>query len=194
MFSCEKCGFLYNVASEVKIGQIGGESEKTLNTLFDKINSHTQIVTDDLKNLKGDMIKYDERFEKMSQKDQRKMISLIKNINRDFFVPTDSDNADTKLKRNNNAFFVCTQCKNNKLILPGTQIYSKDYGLTQEINDYTYSVYDFTLPRTRNYKCRNKKCESHTDPDNSEAVLVKNSKYELTYVCCQCFNHWSNSK
>lgn len=93
------------------------------------------------------------------------------------------------------AYFFCKNCKNYKPIKPGTLIYSKNYNATNsvEMEDYTFSIYDQSLARTRNYICRNKNCATHKDDTNKEAVLTKNKSEQIVYICTVCSTNWINS-
>jgi len=191
MFFCDKCGYIFNVTKDVKSKQIGGKINKTLNIIFDKISKVEKLTEDDLVNVKGKDIIEDERFEMMNKRDQRKVISLVKAINKNFFV---EDKEEGKVG-SNVAYFICRSCKNYKQIEPGTLIYSKSYNTNRdnEMDDYTYVIHDSTLARTRNYICQNKKCSTHKSDTDKEAVLTKNSLDQVIYVCTICSTHWINT-
>jgi hypothetical protein len=191
MFFCDKCRYIFNVTKDVKSKQVGGKINKALNAIFEKLTKMEKITEDDLLNVKGKDILEDERFEMMNKRDQRKVISLVKSINKNFFV---EDKKDVKVG-SNVAYFICRFCKNYKQIEPGTLIYSKSYNTNRdtELDDYTYAIYDNTLARTKNYECKNKKCKTHSDPSLKEAVLTKNTLDQIVYVCTNCSTNWINS-
>jgi len=129
----------------------------------------------------------------MNKKDQRKLISNIKTIDKNFFnkeVPTE------KIKIGSNiAYFICKFCKNYRPITAGTLIYSKNYNsiAVAETEDYTYALYDHTLPRTRNYICKNPECATHSDDALKEAILTKNVMEQIVYICTYCSTSWVNT-
>lgn len=191
MFFCEKCRYLFNVTKDVKSKQIGGKINKALTNIFQKISGTEALTNDDLADVAGRHILEDDRYEAMSKKDQRKIVSLVKAVDKNFFVA--DGGADTKGRLGTNeAYFICKYCKNYKPIEPGTLIYSKVYNATTigETADYTYAIYDQTLVRTRNYICKNTKCKSHTDDQVKEAVLTKNAMDQVVYVCTACTTSW----
>ena len=190
MFFCDKCQYMFNITKDVKRKQIGGKINKALNNVFDKILKMEKISEEDLNNIQGKDLVDDERFETMNKRDQRKIISMVKSINKNFFVE------DEEVKIGSNiAYFICRFCKNYKPITPGTLIYSKSYNTNRdnEIEDYSYAIYDSTLSRTRNYICRNEKCPTHKNSEDQEAVLTKNSLDQIVYVCTVCTTDWVNS-
>lgn len=193
MFFCENCRYSFNVTKDVKSKQVGGKINTSLTKLFDKIKNNEPLSAEDLENIKGRHILEDERYENMSKKDQRKIVSMIKAINKNFFV---NDTEEGKVGTNV-AYFICKYCKNFKPIKPGTKIYSKNYASNNsgENEDYTYTIYDNTLARTRNYICKNSKCPTHKDETNmsKEAILTKNSMDQVVYVCTVCSKHWANT-
>lgn len=191
MFFCNECRYLFNITKDIKGKQLGGKINVSLNNLFEKYNKNEKIDSDDLKNIKIKNILNDERFEAMNKKDQKKMLSFLKDIDKEFVV----DNNDEKKDPNKNTVhFICKFCKNNRLIEPGTLIYSRKYGSINavEAEDYSYVVYDNTLARTKNYICKNTSCETHENHDLREAVLLKNNLYQIIYVCTVCKTHWIN--
>ena len=192
---CEKCRYLYNITKDVKNKQLGGKTQDALTRLFNKI-SDEPIVKKDLKRIKGRDIIDDDRFEALSKKDQKKLMTSIKAIDKNFF---EEDIDSEENHQTNEAFFICKFCKNHKLIKPGTIIYSKKYSTgvvsgssINETADYTYAIYDQTLARTHNYVCRNPECETHQDNKLAEAVLTKNNLEQIVYICTICATSWTS--
>ena len=192
MFFCEKCRYLFNVTKDVKSKQIGGRINEALTTIFNKYNSSQAIEDRDLKRIKGKDLLEDERFEDMTKKEQRKLISTVKSVDKNFF--DEEKTAEPKIG-SNIAYFICKYCKNSRPIKSGTLIYSKNYSMDSsvETEDYTYAIYDQTLPRTRNYICKNTKCESHKNDAVKEAALTKNTSEQIVYICTACSTHWVNA-
>lgn len=191
MFFCEKCRYLYNVTKDVKSKQIGGKINEALTNIFNKYNNSEQLSDKDLKKIKGKDLVDDERFENMTKKEQRKIISYVKAVDRNFF--TQPEELTENKVGTNAAFFICKYCGNSKPIKPGTLIYSKSYNATgnTEVEDYTYAIYDQTLAKTRDYICKNDKCPSHTNDKVKEATLTKNTSEQIVYICNACSTFWS---
>ncbi len=193
MFFCEKCFYTFNITKDVKSKQIGGRINEALTVIFNKFHNNEQLQEKDLKKIRGKDLTDDERFEDMTKKEQRKMVSWVKNIDKSFFVEEEVS-SDTKIG-SNIAYFICKFCKNSKPIKPGTLIYSKNYGSSNsvETENYEYAIYDQTLQRTRNYMCKNPKCESHKNDSVREAAMTKNTMDQIVYICTSCSTHWVGS-
>ncbi|MEM0354228.1 MAG: hypothetical protein QXW79_01465 [Thermoplasmata archaeon] len=192
MFFCEKCGYLFNITKDIRGKRNEKETDVALTKIFEKFISEGKVEREDIKNIKKKDLLADERFETMNKKDQKKLMSIIRAVNKNFFdeeeLKTDQSSSD------NTAYFVCKFCRNYRPIKPGTIIYSKNYGFTDGNEaDYSLVIYDQTLPRTRNYICKNPSCNTHDNDKIKEAVLTKNLKDQLVYVCTNCLTYWTIS-
>lgn len=192
MFFCDKCRYLYNVTKDIKAKQIGGKISDSIENLFQKFHKGESLDESDLKRIVGKDVTDSDHFENMTKKDQRKLISWIKSVNKSFFEEDEDSEEKVGVSI---AYFICKYCKNYEPIKPGTLIYSKKYGSesSTEAEDYTYAIYDQTLARTRNYVCKNPSCESHENLDLREAALTKNNMDQIVYVCTTCTTHWVNT-
>lgn len=193
MLFCEKCRYVYNITKDVKNKQVGGKVNKMLDTVFLKFSNGEEITESDIRKITAKDILDDERYDVMNKKNQKKFISTIKAIEKTFFT---EDKKDTEISNNNvDAYFICKFCKNSKLIEPKTFIYSRNYSseVSLEIEDYSGMIHDYTLPRTRNYECKNLKCPTHKNPDLKEAVITKNISERAVYICVECTTHWINT-
>jgi len=197
---CEKCGYSYNITKDVKNKQSGGKTNIALNILFDKIAIGESLSKSDLKRIKPTDIYDDERFDALNKKNQKKMLSVIKAADKDFFSIADSDGSDdsdgsattVSVPAAVGAQFICKYCRHSKPIDPVTFIYSKTYGSATATNldDYTYMIHDMSLGRTRAYNCKYAKCETHSKPSMKEAIMTKNPMDQVIYVCTTCGTDW----
>lgn len=111
---------------------------------------------------------------------------------------------DTKVKtkqktenvyKGQQSFFLCKNCGYHEKIPNRTQITSRSKGIATETNldvvdEDTYK-YDPTIPKTRNYKCLNKDCETHKNPMKKYASFKRIGKsLVLKYVCHVCKFKW----
>jgi len=98
------------------------------------------------------------------------------------------------ITEHNLAYFKCNNCGYHEKIKPKTLIFSRiNNDKIQDIvvEDYSYMIYDHTLPRTKEYQCSNSKCETHKKPALKEAVFFRASKsYQLIYICTVCQTTW----
>jgi hypothetical protein len=194
MFFCEKCRYLYNITKDVKAKQSGGKADELVSNIFDKYSKGEEITLKDVKKLSAADIFESDQFLALNKKEQKKFITAMRNLD-SRFGEEESDDEQTHKAGTNIAYFICKFCGNNKPIKPGTLIYSKSYNtnLTSEDENYTYAIYNVTLPRTRNYVCKNAKCETHKDDSLKEAVITKNSLYQVVQICCACSSFWTNA-
>jgi hypothetical protein len=172
----------------------GGSVTGALNNIFAKFKAKEKLTAEDLEGLKGLDILGDQRFDDMTIRLQKDLMTAIKEHDKKFFDVSEED-ADANLK-NMDAYFICKQCKTPKQIPPGTVIYTKNYGSIAEdieTTDYSHVVDDCTLARTRTYICKNTKCPTHKAPETREACLTKDSKGLLIYICTVCKVHWYNA-
>lgn len=191
MFFCEKCRYLHNVTKDIRGKQIGGRINEAITNIFKKYYNNEELHEKDLRRIKAKDLVSDERFENMTKKEQRKLISYVKAVDRNFF--TESGEQMEPRIGSTAAFFICKYCGNSKPIKPGTLIHSKNYNASGdgELEDYTFAIYDQTLPRTRDYICKNDKCESHNNEKIKEATLTKNANEQIVYICNVCSTYWS---
>jgi hypothetical protein len=118
----------------------------------------------------------------LKHKEKKDLQNLIKNI--------DDENIS--------AYMVCKNCSFYEKITSRTLVLNKMSLNTisnNESNDYSkykYMRYDNTLPHTRDYICKNTKCESNTNPELKDVKWFKPNQntYETFYVCCVCGLVW----
>ena len=97
-----------------------------------------------------------------------------------------------------NIYFICQNCNSSFEIEPGTIILSTNLDVSnQQIQQYDlkFKILDPTLPRTKDFICVNKECNSNKDEFldtvNREAVIFRENKSFITrYVCTTCLSDW----
>ena len=90
----------------------------------------------------------------------------------------------------------CSNCGYKKQVNETIKLY--EFNVNDKTNDIRslednkLLCLDPTLPRTRDFTCKNSNCISHKDPSKKEAVFMKLPKsYNLTYVCNTCYYSWN---
>jgi hypothetical protein len=95
------------------------------------------------------------------------------------------------------AYRICKNCSYYEKIIDTTLILSRmNTNISTSVEeDYSYMVYDKTLPHTRDYKCKNKSCKTHSDPILKNAVWFrpKLNSYSTYYGCTVCKTVWNVS-
>jgi len=106
------------------------------------------------------------------------------------------DTLKNKTSIDTNIYFVCQNCNSSFEIDPGTIILSTNFDVNnQNIQqyDFGFKIMDPTLPRTKDYICPKKDCDSHKPENNikREAIIFRESKSFITrYVCTMCLTDW----
>jgi hypothetical protein len=186
MSFCPKCNYVLDITKNIPKDKLSMDELKLLNiskfisTVLAKDDSsliNENIVLDfDLSNLKASNL-----YKKLNKDDKNKVTDSFKNI---------KDETTT-----DGAYYICNNCGYFKSIRQGELLFSKNYSKANvfESVDYELKCSDNTLPRTKDYICKNKNCITH-DKKNyklKEAVWFRQTEsYQLTYVCCVCKTGW----
>ena len=90
----------------------------------------------------------------------------------------------------------CTNCGYRKQISSTIKLYefnvSDKENIVRTVDDNKLLCSDPTLPRTKDFTCKNVKCLSHKDSKLKEAVFMRLPKsYNLTYICNTCYYNWN---
>ena len=97
-----------------------------------------------------------------------------------------------------NAELNCINCGYKSDITETKKLY--EYNISDEVNlirtldDNKLLTQDPTLPRTRDYTCKNAKCPtvSKKSKVNKEAVWIRTPKnFKVEYICTACYYSWS---
>lgn len=189
MFTCEKCGSLYNITKDVRNVQKGGKINKTISDIHQQFMDNDMVDSTRLEKITFNDLVNNEIYEKMTSKNKKRLVSKIKAVDKNFI--SGGQDADQDIV-SNASYFICKFCQNHKPIEPGTLLYSKSYTSVQDQDNENYKNYvdDNTLLRTRNYICKNKNCPTHTNAKDKQAVLTKNNQHQIVYICTTCKTDW----
>jgi hypothetical protein len=95
-----------------------------------------------------------------------------------------------------NIYFICQNCHSSFEIEPGTIILSTNLDVNNQRiqeHDLSFKIMDPTLPRTKDFICPNKECESNKNLDlaDREAIIFRENRSFITrYVCTTCTTDW----
>jgi hypothetical protein len=156
--------------------------EKNYGELLKKIENKEEINGNDLIDLDIKKLVKSKAYREIQGKGKiRKILSdLIEN----------EKNSD----ENTTAYFYCDNCLWSTSIPNKTKILSvKSEGVDSMGNDYYDEnvlrnfIFYPSLPRTRNFKCPNKKCRSHFGEPSEACFFRKNQiSYDTIYCCSIC--------
>ena len=114
-----------------------------------------------------------------------------------YFCPKCSYSLDIKKSDDVNSIvdFFCSNCGYKKKINDSLKLYelNKNNSISEltTIEDNKILAQDPTLPRTKDYICKNINCISHKDKKNREAVYFRDPKnFSINYICNVCYYKW----
>lgn len=168
---CPKCTFVLNLQKNIERKEITNLEELILILLENKDNIKTSI--------KFSSITDSKTFKELNEQEK----NIVK-TNYNFFTSL-----------NKVGFYKCNNCgyfeniKNGTVLIDNESNYehkpSSDLFLKLQKNNPI-------LPRTKDYICLNKECETNTkNSKDREAVFYRiGNSYQIKYLCCICNNEW----
>lgn len=91
----------------------------------------------------------------------------------------------------------CSNCGYKKQVNETIKLY--EFNVNDKTNDIRnlednkLLTLDPTLPRTRDFTCKNINCITHKSKEPREAVFMRNPKsYNLTHICTTCYYSWTS--
>jgi hypothetical protein len=191
MYFCPKCGFLLDITKVDT--NVGSNTNTVKKKSLNNINSIIKKILND-----DSLEDYNIMIDLNSLEDNSKYKKLS-NDNRIKVYNTISENVYlSKPTINTNAGFACNNCAYTKNINDSLLLYSKNFTKTVKTNynpnDYKLIINDNTLPRTRDYNCKNINCITNDKKNksiNKEAVFFRSGNFDVTYVCTICAFGWT---
>ena len=184
MFLCPKCDNLFDITQEPT--QKGGAD--FYEELINKILTKKPITSDDIKKIQFDKFNKHRAYTKLTSKNKNLVFNTIQDM-----LPKKSKKIMKTIiddrKHQRDAYFSCPNCGYTEKIKPDTLIYKKSShkNITSGYTDQFDMIWSPIIPRTSNYMCLNKKCESHTQPEKRAAVFYRlGDTYNLKYICLVC--------
>ena len=184
---CERCNNILSITRSIDKKKKRDETE-TPNTVSNTADDNEDLIIDEkfyeeiLKKIEKDDYVSDEDIKKINI-DELIKSSYYKKVNKKGEIKKkiinskqDLDNADA----NTDAYLICYNCSHHKKIPDKFLVLTKNQEGESDTYDYidmdTYrnNIYLKTLPRTRNFKCDNKKCKSNDkDGPTPEACFFR---------------------
>ena len=181
----------------------------TVEDIVDKILGNVPLNVENWDDIDISQIKKTNSFKKLKGQDKDYVVNKLNDLfpkkevkedKKDKKDKKNDDDKDTEQRYeaygSNVAYFICLTCGFYENVEQGTLIYVKSYDKHKEeinLDDYKEICYDKTLPRTKYYECKNKKCITQTQPEKRKAVFKRlKDSYRLIYNCCVCKAVWLN--
>ena len=177
MFFCPKCNFSLDLSKNIP-SEIWGDIQ------IKSPKDFIEIVTDD--DVDGNIKLIFSKKDLYASKEYKKLSTDDKEIVNKKYL--DINNISFNL-----AYFICNNCQFVTKLEQGTKVYEVSMKTKYtEHEKLETKLQDCTLPRTKDYICPNKKCKSHKNTIEKEAIFYRPYKnsYNLKYVCGMCLTSW----
>lgn len=172
MYFCPECSFSLDIS---KTSGIEEDTRKELEKPKDAIKRLDKDLTKYKPKFSKSKLLSDKGFQKLNDEEKQRLEALFS-----FSL--------------SNAEFKCQNCGYNDIIKETISLYSLDNNENIKINtieDNKIISADKTLPRTKDYNCKNLECSTHKNPNDKEAVFYReNNNYQINYICTKCFFGW----
>lgn len=178
VFFCPECLYSLGISKSTNIDDYD-DDKKSINIaealkLLSKDDTTFQNFKPDFS--KNDLIK-NKKYQKLSVNDKSNLNLLFTN---------QVSEADLK----------CNNCGYKKQVDETIKLYEYNVNdktsVIRTLEDNKLLTLDPTLPRTRDFTCKNVNCTTHKSKDPKEAVFLRQSKsYNLTYICTTCYYSWN---
>jgi len=186
---CKHCNYVLNISKTPL--QTDDKVVYTIETMDQYLNYLKNVSTEvnHEVELKIDMETLKSKLMGKFKKNTKKVDELLVNYN----VIKNKNVQDT------NIYFICQNCHSSFEIEPGTIILSTNLDSNNQRiqqHDLKFKIMDPTLPRTKDFICPNKECETNnlTKAENllnREAIIFRESQSFITrYVCTTCITDW----
>ena len=178
VFFCPDCQYTLGISKSSTLEDYDDERKEisNVNEVFKLIEKDVDFSDYKTNILKTDLIK-NKKYTKLNN-------SQKNNINQLF----SSKMYDADLN--------CANCGYRKQISSTIKLYefnvSDKTSNVRTLEDNKLLTLDPTLPRTRDFTCKNVNCTTHKNKENKEAVFVRIPKsYNLSYICTTCYYSWN---
>lgn len=175
MFFCPKCKYVFDVRN----GFIVEDKQpiKTVDELFEIIKDNDEKSFNNyIPNFEFKLLKNNSKFKKLSKNIQKSIEKMFVNVT-------------------TTSIFSCNNCGFKDNITKTIKLYEINFKTSEknvtDKDDIKLLVRDPTLPRTKDYNCKNINCITHKQPHKKEAVYTRlNDTFSINYICTTCYTMW----
>ena len=173
-FFCPNCNYDLGISKKTDLKDDDDKQEITLEEIFKKL-SKKEKLSKYIPNFKKSDLETNKKYLKLPSSDKKKLDSLFVN----------------KLLE---AELSCQNCGYSKVLEETIKLYEynvNDTNYSKTLDDNKLLCLDPTLPRTRDFTCKNSSCPT-LKGGTKEAVFMRIPKsYNLTYICTTCYHSWN---
>lgn len=191
MFFCPQCNYALDITKTLPQTETGTTKQLVPQQIISNINEFVTNVLKKPEELNNASLGFqvnsltsNAKYKKLSKQNQELVLSKFNEIT-------------NKTSGKHGVYFICKYCGYSSPIKKGTIIYNKNISKEQQVTsleNYDLKCIDPTLPRTKDYICKNAECptQDKKHEDEKEAVFFRpKHSYEVTYVCCVCKKGWT---
>ena len=190
---CPKCDNIMDIGKSAPKVSLSIATPNTVSTESksneDQVSKLIQLYKnkEDISNINIDikLVTTNTEFNKLKEADKNEIIKILK-----------SSEIDESLS----AYRVCKNCSHFERLIGRTLVLSRmniEASMSDviDLSKYKYMIHDKTLPHTRDYICKNDKCESHKNHEKRNAVWFRPhmNSYSTYYGCVTCTTVWNIS-
>ncbi len=196
---CPNCKNRYNITNIIDdidnldmAEEKKGGSLKDLDSIIIAILDKVPLEREETQKIDLNVLKKNPTFTKLSK--------LQKEYVENYILTSQPKKEKKKEVSKMSNYFACNHCGFFEIIPPKTIIFSQKMDSESPdttsfiTEDYKYMIYDNTLPRTKNYTCKNQQCKTHKTPNLKDAVFFRENiiNHQLIYMCAVCEHYWKN--
>jgi DNA-directed RNA polymerase subunit M/transcription elongation factor TFIIS len=169
---------------------------KTISNILELLKNKEYVDDNIIKKIKLKELVKDQAYKKLPSSVKNYIYNYINDIN----LEKKKSIGDTSdISDRNKAYYICNSCGYYELIKKKTLIMS--IISNENENEHYENIHDShidllnsnTLPRTRNYICINKSCNTQKNKNLKEAVFTRiTNTPNVRYICVECKTSWVN--
>lgn len=174
MYFCPECSYSLDISKKSGLEDDTRDEIKKPSTAIKKLKDGFEMKNFKPLFSKSELLN-DKKYKKLLKEDKDKLNKLFS-------------------YKISNAEFSCNNCGYSNDINETISLYkidnSEDNRL-KTLQENKLLVNDPTLPRTKDYNCKNNNCITHKDQSIKEAVYYRNNNnFTINYVCTICYFSW----
>ncbi len=178
MYFCSNCTYLFDISKSSNNSKDNDTRTEIVKiteifTLLDKNDDLTKYKT----NIYKEDIFKNKKYIKLDIKDKNKIDKLF-----DIHVSSGAE-------------FRCNNCNFSKQITETTLLYQINVDNNnvkiKSLEENELLCKNPILPHTKDYTCKNPKCNTHKNNQIKDAVFIRErNNYNINHICCVCFYNW----
>ena len=184
MFFCPNCNFLLDLTKSSNNSKVKQTTIKKVLDFIKSVLNNSDTSNFNLLFNEKDLVKGKD-YKKLDSEKKKQVLDEYKKIIKE------------KYSKKSNIQLNCNKCGHKQPLKSGTVLFkgSSENNFNEDLSIVSLRANDKTLPRTKDYVCPNKNCETHKKSKlvEKEAIFyrpIRNS-YAIKYMCLSCKTIWN---